>query len=248
MKALQILNLTRLTILEFGQHIKTVVQNIIKLGNTTDPVLLQYLATINEQLDEYDKAMLQIRKSDETLKIVAADLKRDNTLSAMLRQLSVYELSESEAEVEVYTSLNTLFKAYNGLQKWNFEEETNGIENLVSDLNNSKYQPLIVALNMTGFVTRLNNNNNAFKILFDGRIQEVADKVVYSTKVLRTNLKNTYVDMNDYVLAMSKAKDNEEFNKSLDVINAVRKYYADLLAKRKPAKDTKVEDEIPPMN
>lgn len=248
MKTIYLLNVARLTILEFGQHIKTVVQNIIKLGNTTDSVLLQYLAAINEHLDEYDKAMLQIRKSDETLKIVAADLKRDNTLTAMLRQLSVYELSESEAEVEAYRSLNTLFKAYNGLQKWNFEEETNGIENLVNDLNNSKYKPLIVALNMTGFITRLNNNNIDFKILFDSRIQEVADKVVYSTKVLRTNLKNAYVDMNDYILAMSKAKNNEEFNKSLDVINAVRKYYADLLAKRKPAKDTKIEDEIPPMS
>lgn len=248
MKVLVILSLTRLTILEFGQHIKTVVQNIIKLGNTTDPVLLEYLATINGQLEEYDKAMLQIRKSDETLKIVAADDKRDRSITAMQRQLSVYELSEVETEVEAYNSLNTLFKTYKGLQHWNFEEETNGIENLVSDLNNSKYQPLIVALNMTDLVIRLTNNNNAFKILFNGRIQEVADKVVYNTKVLRTNLKNTYVDMIEYALAMSKAKNNDEFNKSLDVINAVRKYYADLLAKRKPAKDSETEDEIPPMN
>jgi Family of unknown function (DUF6261) len=247
MKALEILSLTRLTILEFGQHLKTVNQNILELGNTTDAVLLQYLSTVKQQLVEYDKALLQIRKSDETVKIIAADDKRDRALTAMQRQLSVYELSEDESEVEAYTSLNTLLKTYNGLQKWNFEEETNGIENLVSDLNNSKYQPLVGALNMTGFVTRLNNNNNNFKILFDSRIQEVADKVVYDTKVLRTTLKNTYEDMTEYVLAMAKAKDNEEFNKTLDVINAVRQYYADLLAKRKPATATKPEDEIPPL-
>lgn len=248
MKVLHLLSLSRLSILEFGQHIKTVVQNILKLGNITDTVLLQYLSTINQQLTDYDKAMLQIRKSDETKKIVASDLKRDHAIIAMQRQLSVYELSEEETEVEAYASLNTLFKTYHGIQKWNFEEETNGIDNLVSDLNNSKYKPLVVALNMTGFVTRLNNNNIAFKILFDGRIQEIADKVVYDTKSLRTTLKNTYEDMVDYALAMSKAKDNDEFNKTLDVINAVRKYYADLLAQRKPAKDSETEDEIPLMN
>lgn len=248
MKVLVILSLTRLTILEFGQHIKTVIQNILKLGNTTDAVFVQYLTKIKAGLDEYDKAMLQIRKSDETIKIVAADDKRDRSISAMQRQLSVYELSENEDEVEAFRSLNTLFKVYKGLKNWNFEEESNGIDNLIADLNNSKYQPLVVDLNMTAFVTRLTTNNNAFKTLFDNRIQEVADKVVYDTKVLRRNLTNDYADMNEYVVAMSKAKNNDEFNKSLDVINAVRKYYADLLAKRKPAKDDEEEDEIPPMS
>jgi hypothetical protein len=38
-----------------------------------------------------------------------------------------------------------------------------------------------------------------------------------------------------------------EFNQSLRVINTVRKYYADLLAKRKPATKTAPAEPIPPM-
>jgi hypothetical protein len=247
MKKVQSLNLNRLSILEFGQHLKTVTQNIENLGNVTDAVLLQYLSTSNQQLAEYDKAMLQIRKSDETAKIVAADAKRDQAITRFQRQLNVFELSDNEAEVLAFESLNTLIKTYKGLQKWNFEEETNGIQNLISDLENTKYQPLIGALNMTAFVNNLTTANNSFKTLFDGRVQEVADKVVYDTKVLRATAKSTYADMIAYVLAMSKATNTDQFNKSLDVINTVRKYYADLLAKRKPATPTTVV-EIPPMN
>jgi hypothetical protein len=36
---------------------------------------------------------------------------------------------------------------------------------------------------------------------------------------------------------MAKAKNTEEFNQSLTAINAVRKYYADLIAKRQGGKD-----------
>ncbi len=248
MKQLHNLNLTKLTILEFGQHLKSVTKNINQLGIITDSVLLEYLASSKQQLEAYDLAMLQIRKSDETAKIVAADDKRDRAISAFQRQLSVFELSENPDEVLAFESLNTVLKTYKGLQSWNFEEETNGIVNLLNDLNNSKYKPLIVALNMTAFVTRLTDANNSFITLFDIRTQESAGKVVYDTKALRATAKSTYSDMTDYVLAMAKAKNNDEFNKTLDVINAVRKYYADLLSKRKPATATTPAEEIPPLN
>ncbi|MBC7642427.1 MAG: hypothetical protein H7174_08855 [Flavobacterium sp.] len=248
MKELHSLNLTKLTILEFGQHIKSINQNINQLGTTTDSVLLHYLATSNQQLAEYDKAMLQIRKSDETAKIVTADSKRDLAITSLQRQLNVFELSDDDNELLAFASINTLLKTYKGIQKWNFEEETNGIENLIADLKNSKYEPQINLLNMAGFVTKVNDTNQNFKALFDGRFQETADKAIYDTKALRATAKKTYVDMAEYVLAMSKAKDTNEFNKSLDVINAVRKYYADLLAKRKPATATVPVVEISPMN
>jgi Family of unknown function (DUF6261) len=248
MKELHALSLSRLSILEFGQHIKSVNSGIALLNNTSDVIFVNYLAASNENLVDYDKAMLQIQKSDETAKIVAADALRDNALIAFQRLLTVFEVSENEAEVLAFTSLNTLLKTYNGIQRWNLEEETNGIDNLVNDLNNAKYLPSVTLLNMSNYVSRIVSKNEAFKIVFAGRTQEIAIKEVFDTKALRFAAKNTYVDMIEYVLSMAKAKNTEEFNKALDVINVVRKYYADLLAKRKPATATKVAEAIPPMN
>ena len=249
MKEIQKLNLARLTVLEFGQHIKSTLQNINLLGAgfITDAVLTHYLSQLNLKMVDYDKAMLQISKSDETAKIVEADKLRDNALSATTRQLSVFELSENPAEVLAYESLKTVFKTYGGIQSWNFEEESNGIDNLVVELGNTKYAPHIALLGMGGLVSRITVRNAEFKTIFAGRTQEVSVKVVYDTKTMRANIKTVNDDMNNYVLSMAKAQNTDQYNRSLDVINTVRKYYSDLLAKRKPAtKDAKIV-EIPPM-
>jgi Family of unknown function (DUF6261) len=248
MKELQTVALARLTNLEFGQHVKSICKGIGLLGNLGDVNLKNYLEQTNDHIIDYDKAMLQVQKSDETAKIVAADTIRDNAVSALTRYLKVFELSEIEAEVLAYQSLNTLLKTYKGIQAWNFEEESNGIYNLVTDLNNAKYLPSVTLLKMNDYVSRITRTNDAFKTVFAGRTQETALKEVFDVKKLRANLKNTYTDLCNYVLSMAKTINNEEFNKSLEVINAVRKYYADLLAKRKSASKSEALELIPPMS
>jgi hypothetical protein len=251
MKQLHTVSLTRLSMLEFGQHVKSVVNGISDLGkgNTliVDTNLKNYLAKSRLEIVEYDKGMLQIKKSDETAKIVAADALRDKAITALLRYLNVFELSEIETETLAHASLDTLVKKYNGIQRWNFEEESNGIDNLIEDLNSNKYLEHVNLLKMSDYVTRVTNRNNEFKTIFASRTQEVAIKEVFDVKKLRATMKSTYSDMVDYVVSMSKIQDNEEFNQSLNVINTVRKYYADLLAKRKPATATAPEVPIPPM-
>jgi hypothetical protein len=247
MKLLEGVNLTKLTNLEFGQHVKSVNDGITALNIVTNENFKNYQSQLLAAIANYDKAMVQIKKSDETAKITAADTLRDIAISALNRYLNVFELSEIEAEVLAFQSLNTLLKQYKGIQKWNFEEETNGIESLLKDLNSDKYLPSVTLLKMNDYVARVTTTNSAFKTVFGGRTQESASKEVFDVKKLRADLKTTYVDMIDYVLVMSKALNNDEFNKSLDVINTVRKYYSDLIAKRKPALKNVTEEAIAPM-
>jgi hypothetical protein len=249
MNQLQTLSLTRLSVLEFGQHIKSVHTNIGLLGKdfVTDKALAGYLQELNTQTVGYDKAMLQITKSDETAKIVAADNRRDNAVTALTRQLLVYELSEDEAELLAYQSLATVVNTYKGIQRWNLEEETNGIDNLLADLVDSKYKPHVERLQMLPYVNRLEATNAAFKTLFNGRTQEASNKESYDVPAMRNQIKTVYEDMVAYVLSMAKAQKTEQYTKCLDVINAVRKYYHDLLAKRKSGSNGADDAPIPPM-
>ena len=178
MKKLHPVDLGRLTNLEFGQHVKSVKQGIIMLNVATDDGFTNYLTQLETSSDQYDKAMVQVKKSDETEKIAKADQTRDTAISALMRYLKVFELSEDEEEVLAYKSLNALVKTYKNLQTWNFEEESNGIDNLVNDLNNSKYLPSVTLLNMNRYVTRLATRNTDFKTLFAGRTMEEASKEV----------------------------------------------------------------------
>jgi Family of unknown function (DUF6261) len=249
MKPLQTLSLTRLSVLEFGQHIKSILANIDLLGQDfiSDPVLTHYLQTLRNEMVTYDKAMLPIAKSDETAKIAAADKHRDNAVSALTRQLWVYEVSDDDAELAAYESLSTLFDTYNGIQKWSLEEETNGIDHLLADLLNSKYKPHVELLLMLRYVNRLEAANSAFKNLFMSRTKEATGKPKYDVPAMRKAIKTVYEDMVGYVLSMAKAKKTEPYLKTLDVINTVRKYYHDLLAKRKPGSDDMPDASIPPM-
>jgi hypothetical protein len=249
MKKLQSLSLTRLTVLEFGQHLKTILKNIALLGAAliTDSVLINYLKQLLLKSDAYDLAMVNIAKSDETAKIAKADTLRDNVITQMERFISVFELSEIQEELNAYLSLKTLFKAYKGIQRWNYEEETNGITNLITDLRSPKYKPHVVLLNMGTYVDRLEERNNQFDQLFDGRILEAAGKEVYDVKAMRQEMTILYNDTTQYILSMAKAQpDADQYNKPLEVINTVRKYYNDRLVKRKPAtKDTPAEPIAP---
>jgi Family of unknown function (DUF6261) len=251
MKALESLSLSRLTLLEFGQHSKSIYRDVTELGNgkdfIKDVIYKNYLSGLNDASVGYDKAMVQISKSAETEKIVNADTVRDLSFAALSRYLSVFEVSNVPDEVQAYKNLIIIFKNYKGLKKWNLEEETNGIDTLVAELSNDKNAPSVTLINMSSYINRLANDNEAFKKIFSSRTHEVASKDIFDVRVLRKNLKTAYTDMAEYVLTMAKAQDTEEFNQSLKVINTVRKYYADLLAKRKPAKKGETLEPIPPM-
>ncbi|MGL2964946.1 DUF6261 family protein, partial [Flavobacterium sp. RSB2_4_14] len=179
MKKLETISLTRLTNLEFGQHTKSVKNNLLLLGGgtlITDPILTDYIARLGTETTNYDRAMVQIFKSDETAKIAAADEARDKAFSSLLRYLNVYELSEIPEEVLAFTSLKTLFDTYGDVKKMNFEKESNAIDNLIIDLDNTQYKPHVILLNIGTYIDRLTTANNNFKTLFEGRTQETASK------------------------------------------------------------------------
>ncbi|WP_130734455.1 DUF6261 family protein [Flavobacterium sp. J27] len=247
MKKLQTVNLGRLTNLEFGQHVKSVKEGITTLNVVSDAGFTNYLTQLETSIDTYDKALIQIRKSDETEKIAKADEARDTAISALIRYLKVFELAENEEEVLAYKSLNTLIKTYKNLQNWNFEEESNGIDNLVTDLNNAKYLPSVNLLHLNSYVTRVATRNDEFKMLFAGRTMNEASKEVFDVKKLRSDVRTLYTDMVTYVFAMAKSKDTDEFNQALNVLNTVRKYYADLLARRNTTSNNTPVDPIPLM-
>ena len=127
MKELQSLNVARLTNLEFGQHVKSVKKGITALNTATDTGFTTYLTQLETNIGNYDKAMVQVQKSDETEKIAIADQVRDTAFSAMSRYVKVFELSENEAEVLAYKSIDTLLMTNNGIQNSIFEEVSNAM-------------------------------------------------------------------------------------------------------------------------
>lgn len=237
MKNLHEVSLSRMSNLELGQHVKSARTGIIGSSEISDAILLNYLSKTETSSAAYERAMVQVAKNDETVKIDAADARRDLAIRAFLRFVSVFKYSEDQDELDAHASINTLCKKYDDMSDWNLEKETNGIDNLVAELEEGKYAQHIAKIGAGAYVLRMKTTNLELKTLFDGRSQDRTDEEVFDIKKLKNTLRADYRETADYILAMAKATNSEQFTKALDALNVIRKYYADLLAQRRPVKN-----------
>jgi hypothetical protein len=230
---LEPLRTSALTNMEFGQLMR---RHQTDLG-TIDPSLLtdapytNYVQKLTGQTDLYENGLAQVRKNEETLKIVLADEGRDKAVSAFGAALNLHSMSDIPEEVEACRSLSILFGTYKNLAKLNYEAETLGIDKLTTELNGPTYSEKVNNLHMSKYVARLTETNTAFKNLFGGRMVTTANTETFDMKILRAELQDIYTDFTDYVLAMAKAIENPLFPAALNLLNTARKYYADQLAR-----------------
>ena len=233
-QSLEPLRVSMLTNMEGGQLMK---RHLNDLG-TIDPALLTdvpfnaYVKDLTRYAAQYEKALAQVRKNEETEKIMLADNLRDRALDAFRKALKLYAVSDNEAEVEASRGLRILLDTYKNLASTNYEAETIGIDKLVSELARPNYNSKISLLKMERYVTRISNANEAFKTLFSGRMMTVATTETYDLKSIRSEMSIRYGEFCDYVLAMAKALNTPLFTTTLNLLNTARKYYADQLARR----------------
>jgi hypothetical protein len=244
---LEPLQTSALTNMEAGQLMN---RHLSDLG-TIDPNLMNdapynnYVLKISSKMEPFVKALAQVQKNEETLKIGLADDARDKAVSAIRMAIKLHGASDDPVEVEASRSLGILFGPYKNLEKLNYEAETMGIDKLLSDLTNPVYSEKVNYLQMNRYVVRLTNTNNAFKELFGGRMVTTAATESFDMKAIRKDLQATYNDFTAYVLSMAKATENPLFPTALNLLNTARKYYSDLLARRATPKP---EEANPPVD
>lgn len=223
-----------LTNMEAGQLLKRHLNDLSTIDPTllTDAPFTAYVQVLIGIAGNYEKALAQVRKNEETEKIGLADNVRDNAVGAFAIALKLYAASDIPEEVEASRSLGIVFGAYKNLANLNYEAETIAIDKLVSELANPGYSPKVSLLLMDRYVTRLSNANEAFKTLFSGRMVTTAMTESYDLKTIRKEMLKKYADFCNYVLAMAKAMDKPLFITALNLLNTARKYYSDLLARR----------------
>ena len=240
---LETLSASALTNMEAGQLILRLLSDLA----TIDPNLLtdmpynNYVQGLRNQSNLYEMALAQVQKNEETEKIVQADGIRDKAVSALGLCIKLYALSDDPNEVEASRSLGILFGTYKNLTKLNYEAETLGIDKLISELSKPKYSSKVSLLQMERYVTRLSNANEVFKTVFSGRMVTAAMTETYDLKSIRIEMLKKYSEFTVYVLAMAKALNTPLFITSLNLLNATRKYYSDILSRRKPTKEVQEE-------
>lgn len=231
--------------METGQLMKRHLAdlNTIEPNLFTDESFNAYIQELARQSELYDKALGQVRKNAETEKVKQAGIVRDKALRAFLTALKLYSLSDEEPEVGACRSLQILTGSFKNLPRLNYEAKTLGIEKLVSELESEHYAGKVAFLQLSRYVDRMKNANHDFAVLFSGRMVAEATTEAYNMKLVRKEMLRKYSDFTAYVLAMAKATESLLFVSSLNLMNAARKYYSEMVARRATVKVRKENPE-----
>jgi hypothetical protein len=138
-----------------------------------------------------DEALKKISKSAVTAKINDADTVRDITFRGMV-DTNTIALNHYDPEVaEAAQSLKIPFDAYGNLAKLPLKEETSGIINLMQELR-GKYAAAVQKAGLTGWVNKLETDNNTFFTLFTERNDENAARTQLKMKECRLETERAY--------------------------------------------------------
>jgi hypothetical protein len=234
MKNLHELRGASLTHTEAGQFIKRNLSDLAtaNIDLETDIHIKNYITQMQADSNQFDKALQQIQKKEETDVLAELDRERDASFTILNRQLKVFELSKNPAETAAFKSLKIVFAKYKNLIIMNYEAETNAINNLLQNLSEQEYAVHVETLNLSNYVSRLRSDNNEFDAHFTNRSTETASTTVYNAKAIRKTMIQNYSNYANYVQLISDSTNAPYYNGILDIINNNRKQYSDLLSRR----------------
>lgn len=232
------LNLIKLNDDEFGAVIYRIFTDMEAFSPDliTDPILTAYMDRLNAQCHVYLNSTSPIRQHALTETIVATNKTRNTAIRQLRQIIQLASESVETDEQESGETLMMLLKPYDNIRHKSYSAKSFAIDNLLEHLSESKYAPLVGKLNIDRYVTRLQAINDEFKQYFDRRMGDMAKKEHVDVRALRAQLADLYREVMIYVQAMANATDHEQYVKMKFIINAGRKNFANLLARRKGLK------------
>jgi hypothetical protein len=229
------ISLPRLHVLETGQFIVRYISNIegLTVSPATDPIFNELHASILKQSPILNKSIAQIKAREESQQLINLDSIRDKSVTTLRSSWNLHKHSKIAAEKEAYAKIKVILNNYKGIEIENYEAETLGIYNLVNELRKPENLTYSETLGMVRFINELETDNTNFKDIFSKRSNNDIGTEVFDTKKLRIEIMTTYEKLTAYIVVMADRLKTPYYIDILTAINNGRKYYADILAKRK---------------
>lgn len=136
------LKISNLRSAEFVQFITRFLDDVEKEGLDfkNEEVLAALVKKLKVALPAYQASLGQIRASEKSASISAADELRDADLQALRDAIKPYRAAKREEEKSAYESLKRLFEQYKSAHTKHYEEETALIDSLLEKLKTAPYK------------------------------------------------------------------------------------------------------------
>lgn len=227
-------SLTDLETCELAQRFLAQFESIPPASPKTDvSILNRSVGNLTTCSTAYFKSIVKVQGSSITHELAMADKVRDTAIKTFRKALKLGALSLNSSQVKAAHHLQVLLHEYKGIERLNYEAETMAIDKLVSELEGSNYASQVELLNLQMYVNHIKESGLSFKTLSHQRLSVEAQKEVFDTRQLRSQLMKEFKEMCLYVMVMASVTSDPYFINVLTRINAIRKQYADIVAHRK---------------
>ncbi|MDR1937609.1 MAG: DUF6261 family protein [Tannerellaceae bacterium] len=240
------------------------IVDFIKGNNSIPPALTALWKNVVRLFDKEDDIYKRSLKSIETKFIQEADRKRDDSFMMLRRGVEFALYNEDPQIKNGAKTLMEVMDNYKDACRMPFGENTSLIINMIQDLRKPRYAGMVTLLGLTEAVSKLEENNAAFKEIYTERTLNINEQKVQGTMSdIRPQLDKAFFDFTDGLNALYKTNElleknaamREQLGGMIDFINSYIGQYERIFARRnakykvgKPGgdgKDDMPETEIP---
>lgn len=230
------IDVTHLSNLEASQFITLLFKDIdsVKVDISKDPEMDDRFQTLKTQGDAFYKAILSIRAMVQSQELEVLDLDRDHKIGTIRLHIAAFRYRIEPDIKPAFAAANIILNAFDGLESLNYEAESAGIHKFLDEWNKPENAVHVKALGLQLHLDNLKKAADAFDNVFQNRSGITLGKEQFDARALKNAMLKTYNSIAKYILAMVDfGKDENLYPPLLNAFNNGRKYFADLMAKRK---------------
>jgi hypothetical protein len=224
--------------ISFYQFIVSQVSHINELGDAvlTDADLRQIIATLLSFVEDFNKAILQVQKSIKTGDIITLKQARDKSFSALKAGIKNAQFLSDADILRAAAGLTILIKTCGNITRMPLESGSGTAGRLIEELEDTTYKPMVDKLALSAAVARLKKDNNSLVALYESRRDDYLSKDTVKSVDLRKSVTSQYQLLCSYILLKMRLSDDAQYHEALQIINTIRKEYAEVVARHKTAR------------
>jgi hypothetical protein len=211
----------------------TDVKNAIEVATPAALNLDSVYPEFTTAIEAMNKALLVDQGSVKTEELIALDVLRDRTWSAIYAQVRATLICPVEKEVESAKRLKRVFDLYGNVRTMSYNEETAVVTNLIEDLESEENAAHCNTVGVNKWLNALKQQNTDFVALLDARNVELANKESGDVKAARDGIDPAYEKIVKRANALVELEmASPELEAFIRELNQRIKYYKETLAAR----------------
>ncbi|MDO4225252.1 MAG: DUF6261 family protein [Bergeyella zoohelcum] len=204
----------------FAQVMKNVKTFLDAEANIASLGLENVKNEFNATLSELEEALISIKKSENTEKLIALDEKRDILLVNFISHCKIYQTHPEKDKAEAAKRSVIQIETYGkDLQRRAYLDETAIINNLLSDFSKPQADADITLIGAKEWLDFLSSVNAEFEKLHTDRTQENSVKETGKTKEAREQMQQKFDRLCKAIEAMAFVNGDANYQKLASAIN-----------------------------